>query len=46
MHGYTVIFWVAAGVFVVGALVVRAMMPGVRVEAEHGVAPVSDGVAA
>ena len=46
MHGYTVIFWVAAGVFVVGALVVRAMMPGVRVEPEHGVAPVSDGVAA
>jgi EmrB/QacA subfamily drug resistance transporter len=34
VHGYTVAFWVAAGVFFAGALVVGAMMPSVEVEAE------------
>ena len=30
MHGYTVAFWVAAGVFAAGALVVGATMRGFR----------------
>jgi len=31
VHGYTVAFWVAAGIFVAGALLVGLTMPGVRV---------------
>lgn len=38
VHGYTVAFWVAAGVFAIGALVVAAVVPSVRVAQPHGVA--------
>jgi hypothetical protein len=33
MHGYTVAFWVAGGVFAFGAVVVGALMRSVKVEA-------------
>jgi predicted MFS family arabinose efflux permease len=36
VHGYTVAFWVAAGVFAVGALVSGGMMRSVKVEAPQG----------
>ena len=35
VHGYTVAFWVAAGIFAVGAIVVGATMRSVRVEHER-----------
>lgn len=44
VHGYTVAFWVAAGVFAVGALVVGAIVPSIRIAPEHGAA--SEPVAA
>jgi EmrB/QacA subfamily drug resistance transporter len=34
MHGYSVAFWVAAGVFALGAVVVGAMLPRTHVEPE------------
>ncbi|MBE2316791.1 MFS transporter [Solirubrobacter sp. CPCC 204708] len=37
VHGYTVAFWVAAGVFAAGAIIVGAIVPSVRV-AEPGAA--------
>jgi EmrB/QacA subfamily drug resistance transporter len=40
VHGYTVAFWVAAGVFAVGALVVGGMMRSVRVAPEGVPEPV------
>jgi 6-phosphogluconate dehydrogenase len=46
VHGYTVTFWVAAGIFVAGALVVGTMMRSVRVAPEHGVEPLGDGLPA
>jgi EmrB/QacA subfamily drug resistance transporter len=36
VHGYTVAFWVAAGVFAVGALVVGLIVPSVRVAEPRG----------
>ncbi len=33
MHGYVVAFWVAAGIFAVGAVIVAAMMPSRQAEA-------------
>ena len=33
MHGYTVAFWVAAGVFAFGAVVVGTLMRSIKVEA-------------
>jgi hypothetical protein len=39
IHGYTVAFWVAAGVFVVGALVVAAVIPSIKL------APAREGAA-
>jgi hypothetical protein len=33
MHGYTVAFWVAAGVFAFGAIVVGSLMRSIKVEA-------------
>jgi EmrB/QacA subfamily drug resistance transporter len=36
VHGYTVAFWVAAGVFAVGAVVVATIMPSVRIEEPAG----------
>jgi EmrB/QacA subfamily drug resistance transporter len=34
MHGYTVAFWVAAGVFAFGAVVVGLLMHSIRIEAD------------
>ena len=34
MHGYTVVFWVAAGVFAFGAIVVGSLMHSIKVEAD------------
>ncbi len=36
VHGYTVAFWIAAGIFVVGAVVVGSTMQSVRVTEPHG----------
>jgi hypothetical protein len=33
MHGYTVAFWVAAGVFAIGAVVVGSLMHSLKIEA-------------
>jgi len=38
VHGYTVAFWVAAGVFAVGAVVVGAVIPSIKLEPAHGAA--------
>jgi Na+/melibiose symporter-like transporter len=40
VHGYTVAFWVAAGVFAVGAIVVGAVVPSIRIETETAGEPV------
>ena len=34
MHGYTVAFWVAAGVFAFGAIVVGSLMHSIKIEAD------------
>jgi hypothetical protein len=36
VHGYTVAFWVAAGVFAAGAVIVGLTMRSIRVEAPSG----------
>ena len=41
VHGYTVAFWVAAGVFAVGAAVVAVVLPSIRIQAAHGAEPVT-----
>jgi EmrB/QacA subfamily drug resistance transporter len=46
VHGYTVTFWVAAGIFTAGAVVVGTMMRNVRVAPEHGVEALGDGIPA
>ena len=33
MHGYTVAFWVAAGIFAFGAIVVGSLMHSIKIEA-------------
>jgi EmrB/QacA subfamily drug resistance transporter len=38
VHGYTVAFWVAAGVFALGALIVGLIIPTVRLAPAHGAA--------
>ena len=38
VHGYTVAFWVAAGVFAVGAVVVGTMMESIKVAEPHATA--------
>ncbi len=43
VHGYTVAFWVSAGVFAVGALIVGTVMRPIKVAAEE---PVGQPVAA
>jgi hypothetical protein len=43
VHGYTVAFWVAAGVFALGALVVAVTMPALRI-APHGEATAEPAV--
>jgi hypothetical protein len=45
VHGYTVAFWVAAGIFAVGALVVSATMRGVRGAPQTAGAPAAGPVA-
>jgi EmrB/QacA subfamily drug resistance transporter len=42
VHGYTVAFWVSAGIFAAGALVVGGMMRSVRVEPETLPAPMTE----
>jgi hypothetical protein len=39
VHGYTVAFWVAAGVFAVGAVLVGATMRSIRVQPEPAPEP-------
>ena len=39
VHGYTVAFWVAAGIFAVGAVLVAALVRSVRVPAEPRLEP-------
>jgi EmrB/QacA subfamily drug resistance transporter len=41
VHGYTVAFWVAAGVFAIGAAVVALVVPSIRIQAAHGAEPVT-----
>jgi hypothetical protein len=36
VHGYTVAFFVAAGIFAFGAVVVGSLVPSIRVAAPHG----------
>ena len=40
VHGYTVAFWIAAGIFAVGAVLVAALVRSVRVPAEPRLEPV------
>jgi EmrB/QacA subfamily drug resistance transporter len=42
MHGYTVAFWVAAGVFAFGAVVVGLLMRGIRIEADASPEPTGE----
>ena len=46
VHGYTVAFWIAAGVFAVGGLLVGGMMRSIRVEPKAAPAPQPEAVAA
>ena len=39
MHGYTVAFWVAAGVFAIGAVVVGSLMHSIKIEADAPTEP-------
>lgn len=43
VHGYTVAFWVAAGIFAFGAVLIGTMMRSIRVEPESVAEPVSAG---
>ncbi len=36
VHGYTVAFWVASGIFAFGAVVVGLLLPSIRVAQPHG----------
>lgn len=38
VHGYTVAFWVAAGVFLIGAIVVGTLVQSIRIEEPSGAA--------
>jgi hypothetical protein len=42
MHGYTVAFWVAAGVFAFGAVVVGLLMHSITLEAGASPAPTGE----
>jgi len=46
MHGYTVAFWVAGGVFAFGAVVVGTLMRSIKVEAHAPGEPVAEPVVA
>ena len=39
VHGYTVAFWVAAGIFAVGALVVGGIMRSIHLAGRNGPSP-------
>jgi hypothetical protein len=39
MHGYTVAFWVAAGVFAFGAVAVGSLMRSIKIEADAPAEP-------
>jgi hypothetical protein len=42
MHGYTVAFWVAAGVFAFGAVVVGLLMRSIKIQAEASPEPAGE----
>jgi hypothetical protein len=42
MHGYTVAFWVAAGVFAFGAVVVGLLMHSIKIGADASPAPTGE----
>jgi EmrB/QacA subfamily drug resistance transporter len=42
MHGYTVVFWVAAGVFAFGAVVVGLLMHSIKIEADASPEPTGE----
>ena len=42
MHGYTVAFWVAAGVFAFGAVVVGSLMHSIKIEADAPAEPAGE----
>ncbi len=42
VHGYTVAFWIAAGVFAVGAVVVGLLMHSITIEADAAREPTGD----
>jgi hypothetical protein len=42
MHGYTVAFWVAAGVFAFGAVVVGLLMRSIKIEADASPEPTGE----
>ncbi len=42
MHGYTVAFWVAAGVFAFGAVVVGSLMRSIKIEADAPAEPAGE----
>jgi MFS family permease len=42
MHGYTVVFWVAAGMFAFGAVVVGLAMHSIKVEADAPAEPAAE----
>ena len=46
VHGYTVAFWVAAGIFASGAVLVGGMMRSVRVQPEGGPQPAAEPMTA
>jgi hypothetical protein len=42
MHGYTVAFWVAAGAFAFGAVVVGLLMHSIKIEADASPEPTGE----
>jgi hypothetical protein len=42
MHGYTVAFWAAAGVFAFGAVVVGLLMRSIKIEADASPEPTGE----
>jgi len=42
MHGYTVVFWVAAGVFAFGAVAVGSLMHSIKIEADAPAQPAGE----
>jgi hypothetical protein len=42
MHGYTVAFWVAAGIFALGAVAVGSLMRSIKIEAVAPAEPTAE----